>query len=824
MNVSLRLLKEMVPGLDGTTEEIAEHLALRGAPVEELSSPGAGLGDIVIGRVISAKQHPNADRLRVCEVDGGDGVVQVVCGAPNVEDGAYYPFAPVGAVLPGDFKIKKAKIRGEVSQGMLCSARELGLGRDHDGILTLNGDFTPGEDFVAAIGLDDVTMDVEITANRGDLLSHVGVARELASDEGGGVRLVDIPGGPEWSTEPGDRIEYLRGENRVESRGVSIEIAEPELCTRFLGIIIRGVKVGPSPEWLQERLRGMGARPISNVVDATNYVMLELGQPMHAYDLDRLGGQSILVRLALQSENTFTTLDGEERSITPSMLMVCDGDGPIGVGGVMGGLHSEVEDDTTNVLLEAALWEPKQIRATRRALVMSTDASYRFERGVDPEGMKAAIERCLALILATAGGEVDGPGLDCCPTPFESEVVDLRLSRCERVLGIPFEADYVISLLSPLGFAVEGSSTQAREGLPDDTVLHVRVPGFRSYDVKREVDLIEEVARTHGFDRFPDVLGPERPGNVPDHPLFILEDDLRAALAGAGLFEAHTPAFAPVGEGDVEVANPLATTEPVMRWAITPALLRRVEYNLAHGNRDVRLFEIGTAFRSAGAGEPPHETTHVSAVLTGLREPSHWSREDEALTVWDLKALAEATAEIAFPGVGSVRPHAGSEGAHGTLPGHLDPAMAFDVLDGAGAVVGHAGRVGADAVDTPAWAGDVWALEVALPSMPAPRPVPTHAPLPTFPASERDVALLVPDHLSAREVGAHIEQFGGKDLESVELFDVYRGDEVADGGRSIAFRLRFRSPKRTLTDKDVDKSMKTVLKRLEEDLGVTTRG
>lgn len=824
MNVSTRLLREMVPGLDGTPEELAEHLALRGAPVDEISSPGAELGDIVIGKVISAGQHPNADRLSLCEVDGGEGVVQVVCGAPNVKAGTYYPFAPVGAVLPGEFKIKKAKIRGEVSQGMLCSARELGLGQDHDGILELDGEFTPGESFVAAIGLDDATLDVEITANRGDLLSHVGVARELASDEGGEVRLADIPGGPEWSSEPGDRIEYIQGQPRVESRGVSIEIAEGELCRRFLGIIIRGVKVGPSPAWLQERLRGMGARPINNVVDATNYVMLELGQPMHAYDLDRLGGQSIIVRLAGKGEETFTTLDDEERAITPSMLMVCDADRPIGVGGVMGGLHSEVEDDTTNVFLEAALWEPKQIRATRRALIMSTDASYRFERGVDPEGMKTAIERCLAVILATAGGEVDGPGLDCCPTPFESEVVPLRLSRIERLLGIPFEADYVTSLLAPLGFVVESSDST------DGGVLQVRVPGFRSYDVTREVDLIEEVARTHGFDRFPDHLGPERPGTVPDHPLFQLEDELRAGLAGRGLYEAHTPSFAPPGEGDVEVANPLATTEPYMRWAITPALIRRVEYNLAHGNRNVRLFEIGTAFRAGAKGEAPLEATHLAAVATGLSRPSHWSRADEALSIWDLKALAESVVGQVFRGVGAVVPHAATElpdAPHGDvarLPAHLDAATSFELRDGDANVVGFAGRVREDAVDAPVWAGDLWALELKLPESPAPRIAPTHAALPDFPASERDLALLVPDGVSAGEVGGHIARFGGKELEAVELFDVYTGDEVGEGGRSIAFRLRFRSATRTLRDKDVDKSMRTLLKRLEEDLGVSPRG
>jgi phenylalanyl-tRNA synthetase beta chain len=891
MNVSMRWLKDMVPGLEGTAEEIAEHLALRGAPVDDIASPGQGLGDIVVGKVLKAEQHPNADRLRVCEVDGGDGIVQVVCGAPNVTGGTYYPFAPVGSVLPGDFKIKKAKIRGEVSFGMLCSSKELGLGSDHDGIMELTGDFTPGEPFVAAFGLDDATLDVEITANRGDLLSHAGVARELASEGAGEVVLPDIPGAPAWAStsdrpdepdrphepdrpdepdrphDPHAALEYLQSTAEVTSRGVSIRIDDPDLCPRYLGAIIRGVTIGPSPVWLQERLRGAGARPINNVVDATNYVLLELGQPMHAFDFARLGGSSIVVRRAGAGTKKFTTLDGEERALTADMLMICDAEQPLAIGGVMGGQNSEVEDDTTDLLLECALFDPKSIRATRKALVMSTDASYRFERGVDPDGMRRAMERCIAVILATAGGEVDGPILDSCPQPFETAIVDLRLARIERLLGIPFERSYVKELLAPLGFSFEGSSrddsgdsgdsavsevsgvsgNSGNAEAGDDGVLRVRVPGFRSYDVTREVDLIEEVARTHGFDRFPDTLGPQRPGTVPDHPLFQLEDQLRASLAAAGLFEAHTPAFAPEGEGDVIVANPLATTEPVLRRALLPALLRRIEYNLAHGNRDVRLFEIGTSFRSSGKGEPPHEETHLAAVLTGLREPPHWSREDEPFEIWDLKALLEDTVALARRRGGSIAPFvdapatlqapdvgvspvgasgvgASQSGPTGSPPLQLDPTMTFVVTDTSGAIVGHGGRVTDAAVDLPVWAGDVWGFEITLPPEPGPALVPTHAALPQFPASERDVALLVPATLESAAVAAHIGRFGGNALEAVELFDVYSGDGVAEGQRSIAYRLRFRSPKRTLKDKDVDKSMKTILKRLEEDLGVRARG
>jgi phenylalanyl-tRNA synthetase beta chain len=801
MKASARWLKDLVPGLQASPEEMADHLALRGAPVESIVSPGAGLGDIVVGRVITAGPHPNADRLTLCTVDGGDGVVQVVCGAPNVQAGGLYPFAPVGAVLPGDFAIKKAKIRGEVSQGMLCSSKELGLGSDHSGILALEGDPTPGTSFVSALGLDDATLDVEVTANRGDLLSHAGVGRELAGEGRGTVELPALP------DDPGVEITYEEGTTEVGVGAVSITLEDPDLCPRYIGAVLRGVQVGPSPAWLQERLRGAGSRPINNVVDATNYVMLELGHPLHAFDLGKLTGSSIVVRRAQKDEKTFTTLDDESRQLSGDMLMICDAERPVAVAGVMGGLHSEVDDATVDILLECALFEPKSIRATRKALGLSTDASYRFERGVDPEGARGALERCVALILATAGGAVDGPVLDCAPVPFEPDIVELRLSRVERVLGVAFDSDTVRSLLSPLGFQVVDEK---------DGTLQVRIPGFRSYDVRREVDLIEEVARTHGYDAFPAELRAFRPGTVPDDPMFRLEDELRRALAARGLFEAHTPAFAPEGEGDVEVMNPLSSTERFMRRTLMPALLRRVEHNFAHGNRDIRLFEIGTSFRRSGPGEPPAEETHIAAVLTGRRAPSHWANEDEPFTIWDLKSVLEDVAARAYHGAATVEPSATESSSFET-----DAAV---TATHAGEVVGRGGMVASGVVDAPVWAGPVWALEVTLPSkVHAPAPA-THRPLPTYPAIERDLALVVPPGVTSDRVETTIRAAGGALLETIELFDVYRGEVGAEVALSLAFRLRFRATERTLKDKEVDKAVQSVLRRLEEELVVKARG
>ncbi len=802
MNVSYRWLRDLVPGLELDPAAVAEHLALRGAPVEGMNAQGDKLRDVVVARVVTSGQHPNADRLSLCTVDGGSGVVQVVCGAPNVRAGGWYPFVPVGATLPGDVQIRKAKIRGEYSEGMLCSARELGLGADHAGILEMEGEFEPGQSFVQAMGLDDVTLDVEITANRGDLLSHVGVARELASRADGRVVLPDIPGDPHGA------VSYLEDPSEARAGAVSIRIEDPDLCSRYMGAVVRRVKVGPSPQWLQARLRGAGARPINNVVDATNYVMLELGQPLHAFDLAKLEGSSIVVRRAGASEASFTTLDDEERRLTTDMLMICDATRPVALAGVMGGLDSEVDETTTDVLLECAMFDARSVRGTRRALAMSTDASYRFERGVDPEGMRRAVERTVALILSTAGGSLDGAVLDVNPGSFEPATVPLRLTRIQHVLGVPIGARRVEQLLSPLGFEVTGES---------DGTLLVRVPGFRSYDVTREIDLIEEVARTHGYDEFPSELGPYRPGTVPDHPMFQLEDELRRALAAAGFLEAHTPAFVAEGEGDVEVANPLNAREPFMRRALLPSLLRRVEYNLARGNRDVRLFEIGTSFHRAGPGEPPREETHLAVVMTGLREPPHWSTTDAPCTVWDLKGVLEDASRRAYRGAATLAPASAVEGP-------WDADVAFEVRDGDDGLVGVGGRILPDAMDLPVWAGDVWGLEITLPADVGSPPVAHYAPLPQFPGVERDLALVVPDTVPAASALSSIRRGAGELLEDVTLFDLYRGQGVPEGSRSVAFRLRFRARDRTLKDAEVDRVMASVLARLKEDLGVETRG
>jgi phenylalanyl-tRNA synthetase beta chain len=696
---------------------------------------------------------------------------------------------------------------------MLCSEKELGMGRDQSGIMLLSGEVAAGQSLIDVLGLDDVRMDVEVTPNRGDWLSHVGIAREVAPGGVAGVALTPIPG-----ASPLD-LEVKSGEHEVSHGGVTIRIDEPEQCQRFLGVIIRGVRVGPSPPWMAARLRAVGQQPINNVVDATNYVMLEMGNPMHAYDLGKLEGSSLIVRNATKGE-TMETLDGFEHKFDTEMLMICDIAVPHGIGGVMGGMHSSVTEDTTDLLLECALFEPKSIRRTCRALGISTDASYRFERGVDPEGHLPAVERALEVILATAGGEVDGPIMEVLPRPWEASTLTLRPPRVERVLGIAFDDSELKALLTPLGFTVPNGDDEAEvggaEGHGD---LSVIVPGYRSYDVTREIDLIEEITRAHGYDRFPEELAAASPTTVPDHPLFALEDHLRTVLSGEGLFEAANPAFAPTHEGEVELNNPISMEESRLRVSLVPCLLRNVEYNFARGARDVRLFELGTVFHAAAAGEPPLEDLHVAFVVTGRREPEHWSGEGEALDFTSVKGLVEMV--LAESGWDEPAVKVGGAGARaGDL---FVPASSITLTVGDGTPTGAAGQVRPERVDAPAWAGQVWAMELTLPAEPVARTTPTYQPLSPFPGVDRDLALLVPYDVHTSAVSDEIREVGGALLERVTVFDLYRGDGVAEGHRSLGFRLRLQARDRTLKDKEVDRVVEKIVKRLREGLGVEQR-
>ena len=505
MNVSRRWLEALLDQhLDA--KETADRLSNLCAPVDGIVPRHHDLGDVIIAHVLEVQKHPNADRLSLCKVDtgGAEGPVEVVCGAPNVTAGKTYPYAPVGATLPGGLTLERRKIRGVLSNGMLCSAIELGLGQDHDGILELETSARPGTKFLDAVPIADEQIVIDVGANRPDLLCHRGVARELAAALGGRVKLPAIPGGTgAGAAMPAPRRAAKDG--KVD--GVSIRLEDTDGCRRYLAAVIRGVKVGKSPAWLADRLAAVGQRSVNNVVDATNYVLFELNQPMHAFDLAKLRGPAVVARRAKPGEK-IVTLDGVERTLTGEMTTICDAERPTIVAGVMGSVESEVTENTTDLVLECAYFDPTRTRRTRRALSLSSESSYRYERGIDLWGMPDALRRAIEVITAVAGGKLGEAPLDLWPEPEQPRAVFLRPARVNHLLGVDVPRPEIEKLLTSVGFVA----------LPKDDRLAVQVPGWRP-DVTREVDLIEEVARLRGYDSFPDELRAFRPGTVPDAPV-----------------------------------------------------------------------------------------------------------------------------------------------------------------------------------------------------------------------------------------------------------------------------------------------------------------
>ncbi|HTH65952.1 MAG TPA: phenylalanine--tRNA ligase subunit beta [Gemmatimonadales bacterium] len=792
MNLSRRWLEALV-GRSLDAGEVAALLTARCCPVEGVERLHADLDGVLVGRVLEVRRHPNADRLSLCLVDaggaGGGGPLEVVCGAPNVTAGKTYPFAPVGTVLPDGTKLERRKIRGVESNGMLCSARELGLGQDADGILEIDTSAAPGTRLLEALPIADERIALEVYANRPDLLGHKGVARELAAALGATVKLPAFPGTDRPSALPPIR----RSDRAGVVDGVEVRLEDPEGAPRYLIAVVRGVRVGPSPAWLADRLTAVGQRPINNIVDATNYILFELNQPMHAFDLARLRGPAIVVRRAKAGER-MVTLDGVTRTLTPEMTAICDAERPTIVAGVMGSAESEVTATTTDLVLECAYFQPTRIRRTRRALALTSESSYRYERGVDIQALPDALRRALDLIQSVAGGSVREGPIDLWPSPEQPRAVFLRPDRVTRLLGVEFKRHDLERLLSSVGFVVA----------PKDERLGVQVPGWRP-DVAREVDLIEEVARLSSYDAFPDELRPYRPGTVPDAVSEQVLTRLRAALAQAGLLECRSTPLGPADAPDaVPLRNPLSTEESHLRSRLIPQLVARVEYNWSVRERDVRLFEVGTVFHAADGGRPD-EHLSVAGILTGARRPLHWTEAAKVpdMDIWDLKQHFELAASVAAPGARVV-------------PG--DSADVWRATAPDGRVVGRAGRLEADA---PKWAGAVLGFEVEI-DVRSERRL-TFTPLPEQPAMVQDLSLVLPGGVTAEQVEAVLRREARPLLERVQVLDEYRGPNVPAGTRGVTWRCVFRDAARTLRDREVDDVIRRSLAALEGELGVRRR-
>jgi phenylalanyl-tRNA synthetase beta chain len=788
MNVSRRWLEDFLRRpLDA--RDLAERLTMLGAPVDGVQPLHDDLADVLVAVVEEVRPHPNADRLRVCAVNRGNSEsLNVVCGASNVTAGRKYPFAPVGATLPGGLRIEARKLRGETSQGMLCSARELGLSQDGEGIWELDTDAAPGTRLLDAVPLADHRLIIDVGPNRPDLLGHKGIARELAASYGVPFRLPAIPGASTIDVPP-----VRRAGNVAVVGGVRAGTEDVDGCPRLLGAVLRGVKVAPSPPWLVRRLEAVGARSINNVVDATNYVMLELNQPMHAYDIAKLRGPGVIARRARAGE-TITTLDGVARTLSEGMTVIADDQGPIGVAGVMGGTDTEVGPETVDIFLECAYFTPALVRRTRRTLGLSTEASYRFERGIDRWGGAEALRRCIEIIGATAGGTLAEAPLDLGPGPGNPARIFLRSGRVAQVLGIELPAHAVESYLVAVGATVVPK--------PDDGRIAVEPPSWRP-DLTSEIDLIEEVARLHGYQHFPADLRPFRPSVLADAPLERASSRLRHGLVRQGLLEVVALPMAPAdGAESVRLSNPLSANEGYLRRRLLPGLVHLVEKNWANHVANVRLFEIGTVFAATPGGQRPREERHVAAVITGRRDPEHWSGSGEArFDVWDLKGQFEAAIALAVPG-GAMQ-----VGGNGWI-----------ALDSRGQTVGRGGPLEADA---PPWADPLFGFELTFD--PVERSAARFVALPSTPSSERVLALILGAGTTVQQVESLLQRVGAPLLESVSIQSDYRGPELAAGTRSVAFRLTFRAPDRTLRDGEIDAIEARMLAALAAELGIQRR-
>lgn len=786
MRVSMKWLKELVE-VPVSTEELADRLDMTGTAIEAVTRAGEGLDGVVVGLIAEKVRHPEADRLWVTTVDVGDGSPRtIVCGAQNFEAGDKVPVALVGTVLPGGVEIKKAKLRGVVSQGMNCSARELGLGEDHEGIMILPADAPVGVAFAEWYGTADTILELEITPNRPDCLSMAGVAREVAA-------VLDEPVSfPAWEAPAESGVPV--------AETCSVTISDEELCPRYTARVIRDVKIGPSPAWLAEKVTAAGARSINNVVDITNYVMFELGQPLHAFDLDTLmkdasGRAAIDVRRAVAGER-LRTLDGIDRTLNEATLLICDPSGPVALAGVMGGEDTEISDTTVNILLESASFDPESTSRTSRSLGLISEASMRYERTVDRAGCAAASERAAALMAELAGGVV-APGIvDVYPRPESPARITLRITRLERLIGMAIGAGEAAAILTRLGCVVEKH--------PDR--LEVEVPSFRP-DLEREVDLIEEVLRVWGMERVEATLpgGRGRVGALTPEQRWRTR--VGATLRAAGLNETMTYAFSdpadpercnmPYAEDElpVEVLNPMSGEQSILRRSVLPGLLRSVSYNQRRGVANVHLYEIGAVFSTSSGRKLPKEHTVVAGVLAGSWHDQEWNAPARELGFFDGKGIVELLArELALPRF-KVR---AAEMAW------LQPGRAAEVMAG-GAVVGWLGEVhplvlGRFEADAP-----VTAFELDLAALVrAARPARPFVDVPRFPAVELDMAIVVDESVTAERVEQAIRSAGGKLLEGVRLFDVYTGTGIPEGRRSLAFSLSYRAADRTLTAEEVE--------------------
>jgi phenylalanyl-tRNA synthetase beta chain len=797
MRVSLNWLREYV-NIEKSPEELAELLTMSGLEIDALEPVGQSMEDIVAARILAVRPHPKADRLHICEVDAGGGIVPIVCGAPNLEKGAMVPLALPGARIHGGVTVESSHIRGELSQGMLLAEDEMGLTEDHSGIMILPPKVKPGEIVSKALSLADWALEVSITPNRPDCTSVIGIAREIAALTRRRLRKPEI---------------RIREQDRSIFDLAKVTLEDPEGCPRYAAGMITGVKIATSPFWMRYRLHISGIRAINNVVDATNYVLLEFGQPLHAFDFDRLQEHRIVVRRAEDGEE-FTTLDGKSHSLGRDNLMICDGKRCVAVAGVMGGLNSEIFEGSKHVLIESAYFDPVTIRRGSKRLGISTEASYRFERGIDIEGVPVALRRALMLMQELADGQVVKGIIDEYPRPFTSPAIRLRLDKANQFLGTSLSGDAIAESLRHLEMEVRTAATE---------VLEVKPPSFR-VDITREVDLFEEIARLEGYDRIPVTFPLVRISGEKDDPIVAFSDRVRQIMAGAGFTEVISYSFISpesadmLGAGEtsplrsfVHLLNPLSQDQSVMRTSLLPGLVAAVKTNLSQGQRDLRLFEWGKIFLKKTTDELPHEKHLLGGVITGLSASKEWFAEPRSADFFDVKGAVEVLLETLK--VAPVRFRRMEEAA----PGY-ERCAAVMVSDQEVGVLGSASpavmtRADLEGQEPFFFEIDMDALQKHIPS------AVRFESLARFPAVFRDLSIVVKRETEGGRIREIIEREGEGLVESVVLYDLFTGGKLGPDEKALAFRISYRSKEGTLEGKEINRVHEKIVEIIGRETG-----
>jgi phenylalanyl-tRNA synthetase beta chain len=802
MKVPISWLKDYV-GVTLPPIELARKLTLAGFEVAEIITTGGNWDNIVIGQITAINPHPNADRLRLATVDTGAEPETVVCGAPNLNIGDKIAFARVGARLINPHNgqaeaLKPAKIRGVDSKGMICSEKELGISESHEGILVLAATAPIGRPLAEHLG--DTVLDIDLTPNRPDCLSVIGIARETAALTG---QKIHIP-----------EINYEETGNPID-RQISIEIVDTDLCPRYCASLITGVKIGESPAWLQERLIACGARPINNIVDITNYIMLEYGQPLHSFDYDRLKNKKIIVRRAKEGDNFFT-LDTNERKLSGDMLVIADGERTVAIAGVMGGLNSEVSESTTSILLEAASFKATSIHYTSRHLGLISEASMRFERGISAGLTLPALRHATQLIAELGGGKVAQGILDIYPGRKEPLPISLTAGEAERILGIECSLEQIVSALESLGFECRADSKQ----------VSVTAPYWRS-DIKQDVDLIEEVARIIGYDKIPTtMLATPIPRQDPE-PVLNLRKQLRQSLAGYGFqdiitytltsLEMMSKVFAEPHQSErlpPRVANPMTAEQEYLRFSLRPNLLATLQSNRRHEESGILLFELGKTY-IARENDLPAEPEILCGIMNGPRVEKSWLGGEGTFDFYDVKGVAEGL--FSQLGISISFEDSNDHGLHPTRQ-----AAIIAKKDRKKIILGVIGELHPKVAAAFAVEGTVGLLEIEMAELlPLAISQKMYQPIPRFPSIVRDIALVVDADVTNQRILDVIKGFSL--INEVVLFDVYSGKQVAEGKKSLAYRLVYQSPNNTLTDDAVNKVQEQLLSRLAKDLGATLR-